>query len=173
MGGGSTLLARWTGRRRQYFLLCFVAWVAVLMLLTLYLGVGRPASSRKWRTTNDRQREAGRTVARGVACRVPGVRRLDRNRGGGVVSADYRPWEIQRLVGRCASCGETKRLEENGLCAGCENKTRGNQAWAPALPPVTSGGRKEPDPDASSFGSRPTIESAGSARFYGGSRDTW
>ena len=70
-----------------------------------------------------------------------------------MVSADYRPWEIQRLVGRCASCGETKRLEENGLCAGCENKTRGNQAWAPAFPPVTSGGRKEPDPDASSFGS--------------------
>ena len=90
-----------------------------------------------------------------------------------VSAKEYRPWEIPRRVGRCADCGDERTLTENGLCQRCEKNTRGNQAWAPALPPVTSGGRKEPDPDASSFGSRPTIESAGSARFYGWSRDTW
>ena len=86
---------------------------------------------------------------------------------------DYRPWEVLRLIARCASCGDECTLTENGLCQQCEKNTRGNQAWAPAFPPVTSGGEKEPDLDASSFGSRPTIESAGSARFYGWSRDTW
>lgn len=85
----------------------------------------------------------------------------------------YRPWELHRPAHRCAACGRIAELGENGLCPRCEKNTRGNQAWAPAFPPVTSGGEKEPDPDASSYGSRPTIESAGSARFYGGSRDTW
>ena len=93
-----------------------------------------------------------------------------------MVSADYRPWEIQRLVGRCASCGETKRLEENGLCAGCENKTRGNQAWAPALPPVTSGRTAErPDGQPPSFisiaGGLKALEPAIS--YPRRSRDAW
>lgn len=71
-----------------------------------------------------------------------------------MVSADYRPWEIQRLVGRCASCGETKRLEENGLCAGCENKTRDHQASAPAFRPVISAREvARPDDRSRSFGS--------------------
>ena len=91
-----------------------------------------------------------------------------------VTAKDYRPWEIPRLVGLCAGCADECTLTENGLCQQCENKTRGNQAWAPALPPVTSGRTAErPDGQPPSFGSRPTIESAGSARFYGGSRDTW
>ena len=85
----------------------------------------------------------------------------------------YRPWELLRVMILCASCGGATPMNESGLCPDCDTNIRGNQAWAPALPPVTSGGRKEPDPDASSFGSRPTIESAGSARFYGRSRDTW
>ena len=90
------------------------------------------------------------------------------------MSADYRPWESPRLVGRCADCGDECTLTENGLCQQCENKTRGNQAWAPALPPVTSE-RKAARPDCQSRSdlSRPTTQSAGSARFYGGSRDTW
>ena len=87
---------------------------------------------------------------------------------------DYRPWEVLRLIARCASCGDECTLTENGLCQQCENKTRGNQAWAPAFPPVTSGRAAErPDGQPPSFGSRPTIESAGSAIFYGRSRDTW
>ncbi len=79
----------------------------------------------------------------------------------------------RRVLARCASCGQRCTLSENGLCDTCTGSTRETQTWAPAFPSALSGGEKEPDPDASSYGSRPTIESAGSARFYGGSRDTW
>ena len=91
-----------------------------------------------------------------------------------VTAKDYRPWEIPRLIGRCADCGNECTLTVNGLCQRCENKTRGNRAWAPALPPVTSErSAARPDGRAPSYTSWPTTEIAGSARFYGRSRDAW
>ena len=86
---------------------------------------------------------------------------------------DYRPWERPRLIGRCASCGDDCTLNEHGLCVVCTGSTRDTATWAPAFPSALSGGRKEPDPDASSYGSRPTTQSAGSADFPCRSRDTW
>ena len=91
-----------------------------------------------------------------------------------MTAKDYRPWEIPRLIGLCAGCGNECTLTGNGLCQQCENKTRGNQAWAPAFPPVTSGRTAaRPDGRLLSYLSWPTTESAGSARFYGRSRDAW
>ena len=92
-----------------------------------------------------------------------------------MTAKDYRPWERPRLIGRCASCGENHMLTGNGLCAYCEQQyNRGHQAAAPAFQPATSERTAaRPDGRLLSFGSRPTIESAGSARFCGGSRDTW
>lgn len=91
-----------------------------------------------------------------------------------VSAKEYRPWEIPRCVGRCADCGDECTLAENGLCPRCEKNTRGNQAWAPAFPPVTSERMAaRPDGQSHSCLSWPTIESAGSARFYSRSRDAW
>ena len=89
-----------------------------------------------------------------------------------MVSAGYKPWQHAM---RCASCGENHMLTGNGLCADCEQQhNRGHQAAAPAFQSATSERMAErPDGQPPSFGSRPTIESAGSARFCGGSRDTW
>ena len=89
-----------------------------------------------------------------------------------MVSSGYKPWQH---VMRCASCGQHRTLTENGICADCEHQhNRGHQAAAPAFQPVTSErAAARPDGRAPSFGSWPTIESAGSADFARLSRDTW
>ena len=91
-----------------------------------------------------------------------------------VTAKDYRPWERPRLIGRCADCGDNKHLADNGLCADCEQLTRGKQAFAPAFTPATSErAAARPDGRAPSYLSWPTTESAGSAEFPRMSRDTW
>ena len=95
-----------------------------------------------------------------------------------MVSADYRPWEIQRLVGRCADCGDECTLTENGLCVVCTGSTRETPTWAPAFPSALSGGTAAlPDSDTAPSlhaVARPT-ESAGAGNFdeTRRSRDTW
>ena len=91
---------------------------------------------------------------------------------------DYRPREIPRLIGRCASCGQRCTLTEHGLCDTCTGSTRDTATWAPAFPsPVAGGTAALPDSDTAP--SLPTVarptESAGAGNFDEArrSRDTW
>ena len=94
--------------------------------------------------------------------------------GVSMSAKEYRPWEMPRIIGRRADCGDNKHLADNGLCADCEQLTRGKQAFAPAFTPATSERMAvRPDGQSHSCLSWPTTQSAGSARFYGRSRDTW
>ena len=95
-----------------------------------------------------------------------------------MTAKDYRPWEIQRLIGRCASCGDECTLNEHGLCVVCTGSTRDTATWAPAFPsPVAGGTAAMPDSDTAP--SLPTVArptgSAGSGNFDEPrrSRDTW
>lgn len=91
---------------------------------------------------------------------------------------DYRPWEIPRLIGRCASCGEECTLTEHGLCVVCTGSTRETPTWAPAFPSALSGGTvAKPDSDTAPSlhaVARPT-GSAGAGNFDEArrSRDAW
>lgn len=91
---------------------------------------------------------------------------------------DYRPWEVPRLIARCASCGDECTLNEHGLCDTCTGSTRDTTAWAPAFPsPVAGGTAALPDSDTAP--SLPTVArptgSAGAGNFDDTrrSRDTW
>ena len=88
------------------------------------------------------------------------------------MTAGYKPWQHAM---RCASCGDDKKLGDNGICADCEDQhNRGHQAAAPAFQPVTSErAAARPDGRAPSYLSWPTTESAGSADFSRRLRDTW
>ena len=89
---------------------------------------------------------------------------------------DYRPWEIPRLIGRCASCGDECTLTEHGLCVVCTGSTRETPTWAPAFPSALSGGTVV-KPDSDTAPSLPTVArptgSAGAGNFARRSRDTW
>ena len=96
-----------------------------------------------------------------------------------MTAKDYRPWEIPRLIGRCASCGDDCTLNEHGLCVVCTGSTRETPTWAPAFPSTLSGGTVvKPDSDTAPSlhaVARPT-ESAGAGNFSDEprrSRDTW
>jgi len=90
---------------------------------------------------------------------------------------DYRPWEIPRLIGRCADCGDDCTLNEHDLCVVCTGSTRDTATWAPAFPlPVAGGTAALPDSDTAP--SLPTVArptgSAGAGNFSTRrSRDTW
>lgn len=92
------------------------------------------------------------------------------------MSANYRHWEVPRLVGRCASCGQRCTLNEHGLCDTCTGSTRETPTWAPAFPSALSGGTAAlPDSDTAPSlhaVARPT-ESAGAGSFARRSRGTW
>ena len=95
-----------------------------------------------------------------------------------MTTKDYRPWEIPRLIGRCASCGDECTMNEHGLCDACTGSTRETPTWAPAFPSALSGGTAAlPDSDTAPSlhaVARPT-ESAGAGNFDEArrSRDTW
>ena len=94
--------------------------------------------------------------------------------GVSMSAKEYRLWEMPRIIGRCADCGDNKHLADNGLCADCEQLTRGKQAFAPAFTPATSERMAvRPDGQSHSCLSWPTTQSAGSADFQRGLRDTW
>jgi len=92
---------------------------------------------------------------------------------------DYRPWEIPRLIGRCADCGDDCTLNEHDLCDTCTGSTRETPTWAPAFPSALSGGTAAL-PDSDTAPSLPTVArptgSAGAGSFADEprrSRDTW
>lgn len=95
-----------------------------------------------------------------------------------MTAKDYRPWELPRLIARCASCGQRCTLTEHGLCDACTGSTRETPTWAPAFPSALSGGTAAlPDSDTAPSlhaVARPT-ESAGAGNFDepSRSRDTW
>ena len=96
-----------------------------------------------------------------------------------VSAKDYRPWEVQRRAGRCASCGERTTTTQYGLCETCTHRhTRGTTTWAPAFPSPASRSRTVPDGRSCSAASLPAVEpptqSAGAASFPARrSRDAW